>query len=69
MADKDLDLSKLDLEDLVHIQNQVLRQVAARAKVNLGNLESAHNSHSSNHSNYSRTALLDQVQAVTKREG
>lgn len=69
MPGKDLDLSKLDLEDLVDIQNQVLRQVAVRAKVNLGNLEAAHNSHSSNHSNYSRTALLDPSIAAAKREG
>lgn len=59
MADE-LDLSKLELEDLVNIQNQVLRQVAMRAKVNIGNLASAHDSHSSNHSNYSRLRDIQQ---------
>ena len=52
----DLDLSKIEIEELLKINNQVLKQIALKAKLNLGDAASAHDSHSSNHSNHSRLA-------------
>lgn len=70
MADKkiDLNLKDIELEDLVEIQNQVLKQVAIRAKLNLGNLAAVHDSHSSNHSNHSRLAdIQEQLSQIATR--
>ena len=70
-----LDLSKTSLEDLVMIQNEVLRNIAVKTKLNVDqDIASAHDSHSSNHSNHSKVADLQaQINALqsqlTKRAG
>ena len=63
-----LDLSKISLDELVSIQNEVLRNIAIQTKLKLGdNLASTHDSHSSNHSNYSKTAVDLQSQIESLR--
>jgi hypothetical protein len=68
MAGTELDLSNIPLEDLLNIHNQVLRRVAAEAKINLGTAANAHDSHSSSHSKYSRTLqdFQEQIDQITK---
>lgn len=66
----ELDVSKVPLEDLVHIHNQVLKQIATRAKLNLAETVSAgHDSHGSNHSNNKITDrfLQQQIDQIVSR--
>lgn len=64
-----IDLSKTSLEDLVSIHNEVLRNIALQAKINLqGNLEAGHDSHGSNHSNNKITDLQSQIAQLANKQ-
>jgi hypothetical protein len=67
-----LNLSNISLDDLVDIHNQVLQQVAAVTKANIGGglASEPHDSHSSNHSNnkiVDRPTLQDQLAQTAGR--
>jgi hypothetical protein len=64
-----VDLSKATVEELMHIKNEVLRNVAIRTKVELegGLRASAHDSHSSSHSNNKIADLTAHIDEVFQR--
>jgi len=68
---KELDLSGIELEDLIDIHNQVLRQVAAVAKLNLEAEAAGHDSHGSNHSNNKIVDrnVQEQISRVARPQG
>lgn len=66
----ELDVSKVALEDLVSIHNQVLRQIAVRAKVSIDqDMMAGHDSHGSSHSNNKITdrVLQERIDQIANR--
>jgi hypothetical protein len=66
----ELDLSKIELDQLVNIHSQVLKQIALRAKVTMDDsLMAGHDSHGSNHSNNKLTdrTLEEQIARLQQR--
>ena len=62
-----IDLSKVTLEELMEIHNEVLRNLAIRAKTNLDAGSATHDSHAREYSKQSGTNIADQVADVFRR--
>jgi hypothetical protein len=62
-----IDLSKVTLEELMEIHNEVLRNIAIRAKTDLGAEGAMHQSHAREYSKQTGTNIADQVADVFRR--
>jgi len=62
-----IDLSKVTLEELMEIHNEVLRNLAIRAKADLVATDPAHRSHAREYSKKIETNIADQVADVFRR--
>ena len=62
-----IDLSKVTLEELMEIHNEVLRNIAIRAKTDLGSAGALHQSHAREYSKQIETNIAEQVADVFRR--